>query len=445
VILEMIAKFKSLQNHQGFIKHFKNTSWLFFERILRMVVGLFVGIWIARYLGPEQFGLFSYAQSIAGFFTIIASLGLDGIVIRELIKDEARRDQIIGSAFWLKLMGAFGVLGILAVAINFTSNDSYTNMLVFIIASSVIFQSFNVVDFYFQSKVMSKYVVYSNIVSLFISSIIKVTLILNEAPLESFAMVVVFDSFVLACGYVYFYLKNGLKLNWKFEKDVALELLRDAWPLIISGLSYVVYSKIDQVMLFNMIGSESVGYYSVGVNFLNMFIFLPTIIVSSLYPYLVKKSNQQNIFKIKITYLYRLIIIISLIFIFSMFVFGEKLIFLLYGIQYTVTGSIISLLSIMVLFESMAVLNGRWIWIKNLQIISMYRTIFGSILNIILNFLLIPLYGLNGAIFSTIITLFLSVIVYYIFHKETREITKTQIFALVTFYKIGGINKWVKK
>lgn len=115
----MIAKLRSLRNHQGFMRYFANTSWLFGEKILRLVVGL---------------------------FTAIATLGLDGIVIRELVKDESRRDELIGTAFWLKLIGAFGVLLVLAVAVNFTSNDSYTNTLVFIIASATVFQAFNVVD-----------------------------------------------------------------------------------------------------------------------------------------------------------------------------------------------------------------------------------------------------------------------------------------------------------
>jgi len=205
----MIKKLNQLKNHQGFMKYFKNTSWLFAEKILRMVVGLFVGIWVARYLGPEQFGLFSYAQSFVGLFTAIATLGLDGIVIRELVKDESSRDELIATAFWLKLMGAIGVLLVLAIAVNFTSNDTYTNTLVFIIASATILQSFNVIDFYFQSKVLSKYVVFANIISLFISSLVKIALILKEAPLEAFAWVIVFDSFVLAFGFGYFYIKNN--------------------------------------------------------------------------------------------------------------------------------------------------------------------------------------------------------------------------------------------
>ncbi|MDB2590578.1 flippase, partial [Candidatus Thioglobus sp.] len=250
----LMRRLKALKSHQGFMRYFKNTSWLFGEKILRMVVGLFVGIWVARYLGPEQFGLFSYAQGFVGLFTVIATLGLDGIIVRELVKDENRKNELIGTAFWLKLIGAFGVLGILTIAVNFTSNDSYTNTLVFIIASATIFQSFNVVDFYFQSKVMSKYVVYVNIISLLITSIVKVALILNEAPLEYFAMVIVFDSFVLACGFIYFYLKKSLSLpKWKFHKDVAIDLLKDSWPLILSGGMLMIQARIDQVMIKEMV------------------------------------------------------------------------------------------------------------------------------------------------------------------------------------------------
>ena len=191
------------------MKYFKNTSWLFAEKILRMVVGLLVGVWVARYLGPEQFGLLSYALSFVGLFSIVATFGLDEIVVRELIKDESRRDDLIGTAFWLKLFGAFVVLLALAFAVKFTSNDDKTNILVFIIASALIFQSFNVVDFYFQSKVMGKFIVYANLISLFISSIVKITLILNDASLIAFAWVVLFDGFILACGFIYFFLKHS--------------------------------------------------------------------------------------------------------------------------------------------------------------------------------------------------------------------------------------------
>lgn len=297
MIQNLTSKIQNLQQHSGFMKYFKNTSWLFAEKILRMVVGLFVGIWVARYLGPEQFGLFSYAQSFVGLFTAIATLGLDGIVVRELVKDESRRDELIGTAFYLKLIGAIAVLIVLAVAIQFTSNDHYTNILVFIIASATIFQAFNVVDMYFQAKVLSKYVVYANIISLFISSIVKVVLILNDAPLIAFAWATLFDSIVLALGFIYFYLKNNSTFkiqNLKFSKATAVALLKDSWPLILSGIVISIYMKIDQVMIQEMMGSEAVGQYAAAVRIAEIFLIPISILSSSLAPAIFSRIGHNS-------------------------------------------------------------------------------------------------------------------------------------------------------
>jgi len=445
----MISKLKELKNHQGFMKYFKNTSWLFAEKVLRMVVGLFVGIWVARYLEPEQFGLFSYAQSFVGLFSAIAALGLNGIVVRELVKFPEKEKELLGTAFILKVFGAFITLCLLAVAINFTSNDNNTNILIFIIASAVIFQSFNIIDFYFQAKVMSKYVVFTNSFSLLVSSVVKIVLILNHASVMAFAWVVVFDSLVLSIGYLYWYFrvkKEFLLSQITFDFELAKSLLKDSWPLIIAGLGYIIYSKIDQIMLFNFLSAEKVGYYSVVVNFINMFIFIPTIILNSIYPLLIEvhKINKEK-FQFYMFSLYRIFIFLSLLYSFIILFFGKNIFLLLFGNSYLESTQYLFLYSIVFLFESLAIVNGRWVWIKNLQIISLYRTVFGAILNICLNLYLIPLYGINGAIYATLITLLFSVIFFYIVFEKTREITKMQLLSLVTFYNLKGVKQWVKR
>ena len=128
---------------------------MFAEQLLRMFAGLLVGIWVARYLGPNQFGLFSYSIAFASIFSSIAKLGLDGVVVRDLVRYPSRRDLYMGTAFWLKLMGAGVMLAIMAFAVQLTSNDATTSLYIIIIASGTVFQSFEVVDFYFQSKVLS--------------------------------------------------------------------------------------------------------------------------------------------------------------------------------------------------------------------------------------------------------------------------------------------------
>ena len=433
----MIAKFKSLKNHQGFMKYFRNTSWLFGEKILRMIVGLFVGIWVVRYLGPEQFGLLSYAQSFVGLFTVIATLGLDGgILVRELVKDETRRGELIGTAFWLKIIGAFGVLLILLVAVNLTSNDTYTNTLVFIIASATIFQSFNVVDLYFQSKVISKFAVYANIISLFLSSLVKIALILNEAPLITFAWVVLFDSFILACGFIYFYIKNNSTLNiknLKFRSKTAASLLKDSWPLILSGVVISIYMKIDQVMIKEMMSAEAVGQYAAAVQISEAWYFIPIVIASSFFPAIINaKKQSEEFYYARLQKLYNFIVWFSIVIAVIMTFTSDWIVELLYGAQYNESGSVLMIhiwAGISVFF---GVANSKWLLIENLQKYRIYIDVFGAVLNIGLNLLLIPMWGINGAAIATLISYFGTFLIIFLYIKKLRIVVK--MFFISIFY-----------
>jgi O-antigen/teichoic acid export membrane protein len=417
----VLNKIKDLKRHSGFMKYFKNTSWLFAEKILRMVVGLFVGIWVARYLGPEQFGLFSYAQSFVGLFTAIATLGLDGIVIRELVKNKNMVSELIGTAFWMKLIGAIIVLLLLAVAVNFTSNDNITNSLIFIIASATIFQSFNVVDMFFQAKVMSKYVVFTNMVSLLFSSIIKIYLIMIDAPLIWFAWSVLFDSFVLACGFVYFFLKKSevTLQSFSFSKRVALGLLKDSWPLILSGIVISIYMKIDQIMIKEMIGSEAVGQYAAAVRLSEAWYFIPMVITSSLFPAIInaKKVNEVLYYK-RLQKLYDFMVWIAISIAFPMTFLSDWVVDLLYGGQYSQSGSILMIHIWAGVFVFLGLVFTKYLTIENLTKKIFYRTLMGAILNIVLNYILIPMYGIKGAAFATLLGQFTANYVYDFFDKD---------------------------
>ena len=453
----MIEKLQSLKNHQGFMKYFINTSWLFGEKILRMVVGLFVGIWVARYLGPEQFGLFSYAQSFVGLFTAIATLGLDGIVVRELVKDDTRRDELIGTAFWLKLMGAFGVLIVLAIAVNFTSNDSYTNSLVFIIASATIFQSFNVVDMYFQSKVLSKYIVYANVISLFISSIVKIAFILNEAPLIAFAWVILFDSFILASGFIYFYLKNRChseqlehhsvldtesSFAWGFNKSTALSLLKDSWPLILSGIVISIYMKIDQVMIKEMMNAQAVGQYAAAVRLSEAWYFIPMAIVSSLFPSIINaKKVSDKLYLERLQRLYSLMVWLAIAIALPMTFLSDWVVNLLYGNAYQEAGSVLMIHIWTGVFVFLGVAFSHYLIVENLMMKSFYRTALGTILNIIFNFILIPKYGIYGAAIATLLGQMTANLIYDIFDKTLWSQLKMKLKAIFPIYLIRGVQK----
>jgi len=434
----VLNSLKKLKQRQGFVRYLKNTSWLMGERILRMGVGLFVGIWIARYLGPEQFGLLSYAQSFVFLFTAIATLGLDGIVVRELVKDESKRDILLGTAFGLKLIGAIIILPTLYLAVQFTNNDDYTNLLVFIIASATIFQSFNVIDFYYQSKVLSKYVALANAVVLGLSSTIKIVLLLTEAPLLAFAAMVVFDGLVLAIGLVYFYIKtSGFKLSgWVFSGAMAKRLLNDSWPLIFGSMAASIYMQIDQVMIKAMLGNNSAGQYAVAVKLSSMWLFVTTSITSTLRPLIIKAKGQNESFYFrKIEDMYSVLVKISFLISFVVALFSEEIILFLYGGEYFESIDVLRVYVWTIIFVFLS--NGSWAYYlnENLQKLASVRLVIGAIVNILLNLYLIKIYGLMGAVYATLISHFISSYFINVVYKKTRKNFMMQTNALINLVK----------
>jgi len=418
------------------MRYFKNISWLFAEKILRMVVGLFVGVWVARYLGPEKFGLLSYAQSFVGLFTAIATLGLDGIVVRELVKDESRRDELIGTAFWMKVVGAFAVIAVLAIAVNFTSNNHQTNILIFIIASATIFQSFNVVDMYFQSKVMSKYVVFANIISLFISSLVKIALILNNAPLVAFAWVVAFDSCVLASGFVYFFIKKShLNVQYlKFKGKTALLLLKDSWPLILSGMVVAIYMKIDQVMIKEMLGSEEVGQYAAAVRLSESLYFIPMVVSSSLFPAIINsKKKSEDLYYSLLQKLYDFMVWLAVAIALPMTLLSDWIIILLYGDQYSQASGVLMIHIWAGIFVGLGVAASKWVLNENFLRNALIRTVLGAIINIVLNYFLMRKFGIQGVAISTLISYFFVNYFSLFFYRKTRAcfFQQTRAFNLI--------------
>jgi O-antigen/teichoic acid export membrane protein len=438
----MIDKFKSLKAHNGFKRYFKNTSWLFGEKILRMIAALFIGVWVARYLGPEKFGLLSYAQSFVALFAVVASLGLDSLVVRELVKDESRAETLLGTSFFLKIFGAFSMLIFLGIALHVTSNDFYTKVLIFIIASALIFQSFNVVDFYFQSKVMSKYIVYANVISLLFSSIAKITLILSNAGLEAFVWVVLFDSIVLALGYLYYFFRNSdFKIRKLiFSKSTAILLLKDSWPLILTGFVISIYMKIDQVMIKQLLGDEAVGQYSAAVRISEAWYFIPGVIASSLFPAIINaKNHSEELYYKRIQRLYDLMVWIGIAIAVPVTFLSDNIINLLYGGQYNQAGGVLLIHIWAGVFVFLGISSGKWYLTENLQKLLFWRSFYGMLVNIGLNIILIPSYGIKGAALAT---LFSQIVAAYIFDISSD---KTRLMFIMKTRSIFLTNSFNKK
>jgi O-antigen/teichoic acid export membrane protein len=402
----MIAKLTALKNHAGFIHYFKNTSWMMGEQFLRIIAGLLVGIWVARYLGPEQFGLFSYVLAFTAIFGGIAKLGLDGIIVRELVNHPEKRDTYLGTAFWLKVFGAFLVMVIMVAIVPFTSNDSTTNTFIFIIAAGLVFQSFEVVEFYFQSQVLAKIVSICKVIQLALSSLIKVYLVLTQAELLYIVLVTAFDALSLAISYFIAYkIRKNPTFYKHFDFSIAKQLLKDSWPLIFSAIVVMIYMRIDQIMIKEMLGDYEVGIYSAAVRLSEAFYFIPMLITASLFPAILNAKNQsEELYKQRLQRLYTFMVWMAIAIALPMTFLADWLIVMLFGQAYQEAGQVLMIHVWASIFVFLGVASGKWFLTENLQKLALINTAVGATLNVLLNYELIPILGVIGAAYATLIS-----------------------------------------
>lgn len=436
-------KLKNLLNpllsNSGMKKYFQNISWLFLEKTIRMIVGFLVMAWMAKYLGPENFGTYNYAQGYVLLFSGIATLGLDTILVRELVKNPKNANEYLGTVFTLKFLGSILAVGAITLTLNIQNEDSNMKLFVYIIAFSNIFQAFNVIDGFYQSKVLSKYVVAVNTVGFLISSLVKIYLIYINAELLFFIYVLIFDKIILAIGYLYIYKNENYSIrNWKFNLKTSKMLIIDSWPLIFSGTVLMVQARIDQVMIKEFLGIKEVGYYSTALIFIEAFGFLSIILKQSITPALINaKKVSKELYEERLLNLYRISFILFIITAGSLVIISNYVILIFFGNEYLPAVALLSIYSIRLFFTYMGVARSTYILVENIFKYSLFSMTMGAILNVILNYILIPIYGTSGAIVATILSFSITVFVIDAFYSKTKRNFVLMIIAIVTFYKIN--------
>ena len=424
-------------NKEGFVKYSNNTIWLFIDRIVRLSIGLFVSVWVTRYLGPNDFGLLSFSQSFVGIFTVFASFGLDRILVKHLIEKKIDSSDLLFTAFTLKLIAGFisVILCFFSVAFFFKSEDS--SLLISIISISTIFQAFNVVDSFFQSRTLSKYVVFSNIMSFIICSILKLLFVYFDFPLIYFALVSIVETFLLALGYLYFFYTNKLQGKYNFKIDIAKTLLGESWPLILSGGVLMIQARIDQVMLKEMTNNLEVGYYSTALRLIEVFGFITVILSNSLSPAIYKaKLISKNLYETRLLNYYRLNFILFLVIAIPIYFFSELIIEVLFGKEFIPAGILLALMSIRLFFTNIGTARGAFIVTEKLFKFSLLAMAIGTIVNICTNYILIPINGAYGSIIATIISFTVTTFLLDLFIKKGRENLLIMSKAILTFYKL---------
>jgi len=412
---------KFLASH-SFRKYFANTSWLLGERILRMIVSLFVGIYVARYLGPERFGLLSYSLSFVLLFSSLASFGLDDILVRELVQRPEQRNKLLGTVFWLKVFGTIVMGSAIAMVLYFKSEDEQTYWMIALITFGFLFQATNVVDFYFQSQVQSKFAVRAQAIQLLITSIFKIYLVFNQAELIWFAFALMLDQAVVA---VLFLMVYHWKLEWfpfyYFKCSLATQLLKNSWPLIISGMMVSIYMKIDQIMIKEMLDAKAVGIYAAAVKLCEVLYFLPVATMTSLFPAVVESRNKSKTeYNRQVQRIYEMMLGGAVIVAIIVTFLSSWIVQFLYGLEFQGATAILQIYIWAFVFVSLGVVSSKWLVAENLHKYALIRSVIGVIINISSNWYLIPIYGIKGAALSTLITQIFVAYIFFLCFQSTR-------------------------
>ena len=413
-------------------KVIRNIVWAVIGKVVTLLGGLLVGIFVARYLGPEQYGLMSYVLSYIAIFQVLAYFGMDNIEIREESKTPEEKDKIIGTAICLKLIFAVATIGLVALTVCIFEADSFTRWMIMLYSISMIANSFGVIRNYFTSLVWNEYIVKTEITRTFIGAGIKVALLLLHAPLAWFIAATLFDTMLIAGGYLVSYRsKIDTIRTWTFDKTTAIYLIKQSFPLLLSGAAVVVYTKIDQVIIRNLLNTESVGYYSVADRFVEICLFIPTILSQTITPILVQAySENKSEYDQKSQQFMNIMIWSTLILCVVICLIALPMVRYTFGTQYLLSAPILQIMVFKVVGNALAQSSGAMIIVESKQKYTLFRNIIGCGVCIVLNYLLIPNFGLKGAAYASILTSicagYLSHLIIpqyrYLFTKQTRSL-----------------------
>lgn len=402
----------------------ENVGWLVFDRVAPMLTAFVVNVLVVRYLGPSQFGLYSYALSFAALFTTLASLGSDQIVVRELARAPDREGEILGTALVLRLVASLVVWSLAIVAVVKFRDDMLTRMLVAILAGQAVATAMNVFECWFRARIAARAVVIARTSVNLLGQAGRVVLVVVGAGLPAFALLLVSTSLLATVLVALLYRRaTGYTLGFNIRR--ARQLVSDSWPLLIVGISIMVYMKIDQVMLTAMAGARENGIYATAVTISELWYFLPMAISSTVFPLIVKAHETDKLvaFENKLQIFYDAMTMLGYTVAVPIFLLADPIVHMLYGSAYGETAAILRVHVASFVFVCIGVARGNFLVVKNYNRFNMLTSVAAAVLNVVLNLILIPLYGAAGAAWSTLIAYMGANYVSGVFSAELRRQT----------------------
>ena len=390
-----------------------------------MVIGLFIGIWVARYLGPEQFGVYNYATSLVLMLSPLATMGLESLVVRDIAQDISQKNEVLGTAFFLRLIGGVTAIPLVCLLVFILEpGQPLLYWLTGILSFGTLFQAFNIIDYWFQSQIQSKYIIFSRRFAYLLAVVLRIVLICTKAPLIAFAIAALIEAILSSISVVIAYkVKAGSLKDWKVSRLRAVKLAKEGFPLVLAGFAIFAYSKIDQIMLGSLLANKSqLGFYSVAVKVAEIPDFLPVAITASIFPKLAQSKLDKDEYMQRMQTYFDIMIWLWLIVAVPISLCSSFIISMLYGSSYALTGNILSVYIWAQFGTNIGVARGSFLIIESKLKYSVYLSVLGALINIILNFLLIPRYEAIGATIATLITYFIVTVLVNFLFKDLKPV-----------------------
>lgn len=394
------------------------------EQILRIISAVFVGIYIARYLGPEKFGVLSYVLAVAAFLMAVSRMGMDAVLVREMVDKPERHQQLMGTAFWIMSIVAVACYLTLLFALYVLDEDTEVKLYLAIISSSCIFTPFLVVDYYFQAEVKAKFSAICKTLVLLFMSFVKLWLIWSGESLIWFVLASLMDHFLLAAIlYVMLVGKGGMAFFRYFDLEAAKHMLKGAWPMMLSAIAVLIYMRIDQIMIRNILGMQEVGIYSAATRIYEAWMTLPFVISVSLLPLIIKsKGRSVEEYRRRLIQLFRALIYLSVVAALLVGFISEWLMVFAFGEEFRASAPVVSVVMWTAVFAAVGSVSARYFNVERMERKFALRTALAAIINVVLNFIMIPLYGIMGAAISTLICTFFANYLMDWFDRDLREL-----------------------
>ena len=428
-----------LRDRHHLLAILQNSGWLLFDKLVRLVLGLLVGAWVARYLGPSQYGELAYALAFIALFQAVATLGLDGIVVRDIAQNKAHANTVLGTAFALRFgVGALCWLTAIGSMAWLNGINDRSVVLTALAGGSLVFQAADTVDLWFQSQSQSRRTVLAKLTAYLISNGVKVALILNNAPLVAFAAVMALDGLTAATGLAVAYRRFPCNQRWDRAAATVRQLLSESWPFILSGISIMVYMRIDQIMIKEMLGAQQLGIYAAVLPLATLWQFIPMMLYTSLAPFVArKKSESETAYWQVLQKIFKAYALLGWFVCIPTVACANLVVSFLYGSQYQQGAMVLSIYVFTNLFINMGVAQGLWLLNERRGIISLANTIVGAVVAVAGNWIFIPRFGIEGVAMAGVMAQLVSaVLMNLIFSKR---IFLMQIRSLIwPVFKLGS-------